>query len=52
MKANIAGLIFAGVCLLLAVLLITHFLTPLASGIIFAAALIALGLASRGFRTR
>ena len=52
MRAKTAGLIFLGICLALAVLLILDVISFIVAGIIFAAALAGLGLASRGFRNR
>jgi hypothetical protein len=49
-KGKTAGLLFLGVCAALAMLLITHVLTPIMSGAIFAVALVFLGGYSRGFR--
>ncbi len=50
MDGKAAGLLFLGVCLVLAVLLLTGTITPLVSGSIFAVALAVLGGLSRGFR--
>jgi hypothetical protein len=50
MGRSIAGYVFLGICLLLAVLLITRTITPLVSGSVFAVSLVALGIASKGFR--
>lgn len=47
MSRKTAGLIFLGVCFILAVLLITKVITLIISGFIFAVALIAYGLVSR-----
>ena len=52
MTTKTAGLIFLGICAILAVLLITGVIGFIAAGIIFAVALVGLGLASRGFRNR
>jgi len=49
MNKRIASLVFLGLCLVLAVLLITKVISPLLSGSIFAVALIGFGLLSRGF---
>lgn len=43
-------MIFLGVCLVLAVLLLTKTISPVVSGITFAIALTALGVLSGGFR--
>jgi hypothetical protein len=50
MKKQTAGFLFLGVCIVLAVLLLFHLITPVVSGGIFAVALIILGTASGGFR--
>ncbi|MBP1694077.1 MAG: hypothetical protein H6Q37_1960 [Chloroflexi bacterium] len=52
MKGTTAGLIFLGVCIVLAALLFAKVLTPIVSGILFAAALVFLGLLSGGFRRK
>jgi hypothetical protein len=49
MNKKTAVLIFLGVCVLLAVLLATGAFSPVLSGSIFAVALIAFGMLSRGF---
>jgi len=41
---------FVGVCILLAVLLVVHSITPLVSGPVFAVSLVGLGTVSGGFR--
>ena len=50
MNGKTAAFIFLGICLVLSALLLTKVVTPLISGAVFAVALAALGLASRGFR--
>jgi hypothetical protein len=52
MKGKAAGFLFLGVCIILAVLLLAHIIAPIASGIIFAVALVVLGGLSRGFRNQ
>jgi hypothetical protein len=50
MKGRFAGLLFLGVCVTLAVLLLLHVISPVVSGAVFAIALVAFGVSSRGFR--
>ena len=50
MNRKTAGFIFLGVCILLAILLLAKAITPLVSGMLFAVALVVLGLLSGGFR--
>jgi hypothetical protein len=45
-----ARLLFLVVCAILAILLMRKAITPLTSGLIFAAALVTFGVLSRGFR--
>jgi hypothetical protein len=52
MKGKPAGLIFVGICVILAVLLLLGVITPLASGALFAVALVLLGGMSQGFRKK
>ena len=52
MKGKTAGLAFLGVCIILAVLLLTKAITPLVSGSVFALALVLLGGLSGGFRKK
>jgi hypothetical protein len=47
-----AGLTFLVICILLAILLLTKTITSITSGIIFAAALVVLGILSNGFRKK
>ena len=49
MKKKSAGLLFLAICIILAILLLTKTISILVSGIIFALALVILGIASRGF---
>jgi xanthine/uracil permease len=49
MHRNTAGILFLIVSALLSFMLLTRMITPLVSGSIFAAALVVLGLLSRGF---
>ncbi len=50
MERKYAASLFLGVCMILALLLLTGTITPLVSGSIFAVALAVLGGLSRGFR--
>ncbi len=50
MSGRVAGLLFLGICVVLAILLLIGTITPLLSGSIFAVALVLLGGLSRGFR--
>jgi hypothetical protein len=50
MKGSLAGLLFLGVCVALAALLLAHVIRPVVSGAVFAIALVVFGLLSRGFR--
>ncbi len=50
MKGRTAGLIFLCVCVVLAVLVLLRVIVAIASGIIFAVALVTLGILSGGFR--
>jgi len=52
MSGRLAGIIFVAICVVLAILLLTKVTTVIASGIIFAIALVLLGLLSRGFREK
>jgi hypothetical protein len=47
-----AGPTFLVICILLAILLLTKTITSITSGIIFAAALVVLGISSNGFRKK
>lgn len=49
MNKKTAGLAFLGVCVVLAVLLLTNVISPILSGGFFAFALAAFGILSRGF---
>jgi hypothetical protein len=50
MKGSIARFLFLGVCIVLAALLLFKILSFIAGALVFAAALIALGVLSKGFR--
>ncbi len=50
MNGRPAGYVFLGVCIVLAILLLTRTITTTASAWIFAVALVILGGMSRGFR--
>ncbi len=50
MNGKKARIFFLITCILLAILLLTHVLTYIVSGIIFAVALVAFGVPSDGFR--
>jgi hypothetical protein len=50
MNKKSAAIWFLGICVLLAILLITKVIDPIVSGFIFAIALVVLGGLSRGFR--
>ncbi len=50
MSGQTAGLLFVGVCIVLAILLLTSSVSFVLSGCIFAVALVLLGGLSRGFR--
>jgi hypothetical protein len=52
LKGKSASLLFLGICIVLAVLLLTRALTPILSGVVFAIALAVLGLLSAGFRKK
>lgn len=52
MKGKIAGFVFLGVCVILAVLLLAGAITPTLSGTVFAIALVLLGGCSGGFRKK
>lgn len=49
MNARAAILVFLAVCIILAVLLLTDTITSVVAGSLFAAALVIVGIASRGF---
>ncbi len=49
MGKKTARFLFLGICLILAVLLLTNTISPLVSGLIFAISLVTLGIASKGF---
>jgi len=50
MNRKSSSLIFLGVCIILALLLLTHSISSTTSGIIFAIALVLFGILSKGFR--
>jgi hypothetical protein len=52
MKGKTAGLLFLGICIVLAFLLITRSFSPFLSGTLFACSLLLLGGLSSGFRRR
>ncbi len=49
MKRKQAALIFLGVCVILAILLLKQLITPIAGSILFAIGLALFGILSRGF---
>jgi len=50
-KKNLA-FVFLGVCLILAILLLTKTITPVVSGAVFAVCLVIYGLLSAGYRNK
>jgi len=52
MNKKMAGLTFLGVCVVLAVLLVSKAISPIVSGSIFAVALVGFGISSHGFTRR
>ncbi len=52
MRGRTAGFLFLGICIILAVLLLTEIIKPVLSGALFAAALVLLGGFSGGFRRK
>jgi hypothetical protein len=52
MSGKSAGLLFLGVCIVLAALLLARVITPLVSGSVFAIVLVLLGGLSGGFRKK
>ena len=52
MSGWLAGIIFIAICIVLAILLLTKVTTAIVSGIIFAIALVSLGLLSQGLRKK
>jgi len=50
MSGKFAGLIFLVICIFLAILLLADIITSTVSGILFAIALVLLGLLSKGFK--
>jgi len=52
MTGKIARIMFLGICVILAVLLLSKTITPIQSGTVFAIALVLLGGFSGGFRKK
>ncbi|MGB2869046.1 MAG: hypothetical protein WBD36_11385 [Bacteroidota bacterium] len=52
MKRQTAVILLLIICLVLAVLLITQTITPIAGGVVFALSLATIGVLSRGFGKR
>ena len=52
MKGKTAGFVFLGLCVILAVLQLTKAITFFRGGIVFAVALVVLGVLSGGFRKK
>jgi hypothetical protein len=52
MKRKTAGILFVSICAMLAILLLVKIIIPLIGGIIFAAALVLIGILSKGFRAK
>ncbi len=50
MNGRLARLLFAATCLVVAILLLTHVIKPVVSGVVFALALAVFGGMSNGFR--
>ena len=50
MNRTVAVFLLLGICILLVVLLLTETITSTVSGLVFATALLILGLLSRGFK--
>ena len=50
MNRKSAGFVFLGICIILAILLLTHTISSTTSGIIFAIALVLFGVLTKGFR--
>ncbi len=50
MNGRTAGRVFLGFCIVLAALLLLDVIGPKTSGVAFAVALVALGVASKGFK--
>jgi len=49
MNVRTARSLFLAVCIIIVILLLTEVITPVVSGALFAAALLVIGIASRGF---
>jgi predicted RND superfamily exporter protein len=52
MNRRRAGFLFLGICIVIAILLLTQAITPVAGAISFAISLVVLGWISGGFRTQ
>jgi len=52
MNKKTAAMMFLGVCVLLALLLVAGVISPIWSGVIFAGSLVIFGIFSRGFTNR
>ena len=52
MNAKPAVVVFLGICIVLAGLLLLQLITPVVSGAVFAVALVLLGSLSKGFRRK
>jgi hypothetical protein len=50
MNKKTAVSLFSGICIVIAILLLAHSITPMLGGILFSLALVVLGGLSRGFR--
>ena len=50
MNKKKAGFFFAGICIVLALLLLADLINPIVGGILFALALVILGILSKGFK--
>ena len=50
MEGKVAVILLVNICVILAVLLLLHAITPLVSGVVFAIVLVTLGGLSKGFR--
>jgi Flp pilus assembly protein TadB len=50
MNKKTAGFVFLSICVVLAIFLLAHSITPIIGGALFALALVILGVLSKGFR--
>jgi len=50
MNGKMAGILFLATCVILGILLLTQVVTPIVGAIIFAVALVAFRMLSKGFR--